>query len=134
MHHAYNSRFFFSMQYLRLLTITSLYAFLINRSIQLITAKLTKYSLSLSLNLYLRLMKTKYNEGMNYASCQHAFLLARHKYAAHKTNAAYSYLYFYKIIRANGSNLTVILSMYFLQCAAQGKSAISFFLQNLNST
>ena len=80
---------FFSMQYLRLLTTTSLYSFLMNRSIHSITAKPIKYSLSFSLNLYLRLMETKYNEGMNYASWRLAFCFSKHKHAIHKSKAAY---------------------------------------------
>ena len=60
-----------------------------NRSIHSITAKLIKYSLSFSLNLYLRLMETKYNEGMNYASWRLAFCFSKHKYAIHKSKAAY---------------------------------------------
>jgi len=48
-----------------------------------------KICLSFSLNLYLRLMETKYNEGMNYASWRLAFCFSKHKYAIHKSKAAY---------------------------------------------
>jgi hypothetical protein len=45
----------FWMQYRQLSRIIFLYSSLMKRSIQFITAKVTKYSLSLSWNLYLRL-------------------------------------------------------------------------------
>src|SRR6476469_2053621 len=48
-----------------------------------------KICLSFSLNFYLRLMETKYNEGMNYASWRLAFCFSKHKYAIHKSKAAY---------------------------------------------
>ncbi len=88
MHQAYNSRSLFFMQYARLFTRISLYSLRIKRSIQLITAKLTKYSLSFSLNLYLRLIETKYTFLENF---QKYFVsgLARHKYAMHIASPAY---------------------------------------------
>ena len=55
-HHPYNSRSFSAWQYLMLFNISSQYSFRIKRSIQLVTAKLTKYILSLSANLYFLLI------------------------------------------------------------------------------